>query len=174
MKYLKKFNESVKDDFFEWVRNNINYTKDDILYYFSEFTDEFEYDYDVNLIQSNSMLDRYVEFEFIFSKDSNDFNVSISDKNIKEELRSFLIYLNQFKSIEPDIKDVKDSITTIGSRVSIIISFKKIIPKEISDKFSKDFNDEFEKYDRTWLAPNRSKSNRRISAKKVAKKNIKR
>lgn len=164
MKYLKKFNESIKNEsvyyrFNNWIKENI--TDEDILYYFSEFTDEFEWEYrvihSIDDINYKNKIDSfikngYVEFEFFFIT-SIDFKSNASGFiKLGEELKSFHICLNQFKNQEEDIKDMVDKVSIVaspkGERVRIVIRFKKLIPNDIITKFHKELEEEKYKVNR--------------------------
>lgn len=155
MKYLKKFNESnenIIDRFNQWVEENLNYTSEDVLYYFSEFTDEFEYEYEIERFPlsinqnyfSSILKNGFIEFNFTFTK-----SINLKDSldkldqhiNFGEEVKSFKIYLTQFKNLEEDVKDIDIDLGLYSnddySEIKVI--FKKLIPTEILNQFKKEF-----------------------------------
>lgn len=160
MKYLKKFNESKRTEsdilieFKNWIIENIKYTDDDILYYFSEFTDTHEWEFDFQLrtrsgnfilslddifyiknhcikILNNSRVDCYITF----TKDLRDLNSPETFIQLGEELKLFNVGYNQFKNLEEDIERINCKVDNSTFPITIEIEFERVIPTEIIQKF---------------------------------------
>lgn len=128
--------ELLLSEFKAWAVTNINYTTDDILYYFSEFTDLCEYDYQV---QSNLNLpEGVVDFTFRFVGPSYDCSTEAlklaSTIRMNDDLKPFQIGWHQFISLEENLQAMKVQLSTQGDerRIHPIIEvkFKKLIPGE--------------------------------------------
>lgn len=156
MKYLRKFNESKTDseeEFLKKIHNNIKYENDDILYYFSEFTDEYEYEYNCEYNIFNSDI-----IHRVFKLGRKDIPLNITfikkisnnpiDEYIKfgESLKKYKICLNQFKTTEDDIKfddDGDETEINFGKKeIKISLFFNKVIPDEIVNEYSVEFKSE--------------------------------
>lgn len=156
--HMRLYNQN-NYNFQKWLDEKFTYTSEDILYYFSEFTDQYEYEYSVNRI-GNGRDDisniNYYEYNFGFEsplkkflpqpKDlDNEFSIKYLIWNNKvliesltqfdQELNSFNICLHQFQNHEENIIDLKVKVDCFANRSKIIINFKKVISTDIINQY---------------------------------------
>jgi hypothetical protein len=79
----------------------MKYTNDDILYYFSEFTDNFEYTYDVE--RTSSFDPKNVGFCFNFRNENIDLSKADGYISFGKEMEIFNKCFKNFSNIEEDI-----------------------------------------------------------------------
>jgi hypothetical protein len=159
MKYLKRYNESANNPetiLKQMLKDSVGYTDDDILYYFSEFTDEYEWEY-VNTLNLDShrgyswsvqdiLRDGGPHIKITFKKEYPE-NLSLIERTIQfgKELEKFNNCYQQFKEFEENIKDLSESIHINGASgrskrmAEISIDFIKLVP-DILEEFKKKFN----------------------------------
>lgn len=152
MRYLKKFNESntitsIIDQFVDWSNENIKYTDEDILYYFSEFTDEWEWEYELKRSHPyggiTDLKNGFIQFTITFKGGEITDNVEGFLK-LGEALKSFNIYLTQFKNLEEQVEDIQDKVSIGTLQASINLTFKRLIPLDILNKFKQELEQEEE------------------------------
>jgi hypothetical protein len=149
---LKRFNESnnldsIVNEFKEKLEK-FKFTNEDILYYFSQFTDEYEYEYnlilsgwdqgyDIDTVIKRKMLEVRISFNKKYPTEDKILNAI----QLGDELKKFMSNFNQFKEIEEDIKNIVLDLSNSKNEVKIMLSFSKIIPQDIIDDYVKKYND---------------------------------
>lgn len=155
MKHLKRFNESVDntESLKEKLKDKVKYTPEDILYYFSEFTDEYEWEYEF-ILNLNShrgygwsindlIKDGGPHVTIKFTK-QYPASLGLIERTIQfgKELEKFNNCFHQFKALEEDIIDVATDIRINGRGANdkgyaeITIDFIKLVP-DLLDEFKK-------------------------------------
>jgi hypothetical protein len=168
MKYLKKFNEAVdeksieqmKKDFAERAQKSIldslKVEKNDILYYFSEFTDEYLYEYNraipfsgVNIIGMNIhfpiikslVMADFIEIVYVFWQPNTVAGFGM-DHYIEWglELAKFKKCLEQFKVSEENLVEVKKPQVEPNPK-KIMLNFSKSLPSELKTQLKKELEE---------------------------------
>lgn len=142
---LKKFNESNTEDFSplqKWIVEN-KWDNEDLLYYFSDFTDNSEFNYRVIPIDAtnrSSDLEEiirkgYISYIFEFKKDFNKMNQIDLVIELGDDMKVFKNCLHSFKELSGvDIQS--NDITTNNNKTTISLR----IDIEIPEKIIKNFN----------------------------------
>jgi hypothetical protein len=166
MKYLKRFNahneslfskydeskrteSDILEEFKKWIIENIKYTDDDILYYFSEFTDTHtqngEWEFQFQIEQRNNfksiLLEGRIDCYIQFTKEFSNLNSPETFIQLGEELKLFNVGYNQFKNLEEDIERINCKVDNSTFPITIEIEFEKVIPKEIIQRFKKEMDE---------------------------------
>jgi len=148
--------------FHQWLAKKFNYTKEDILYYFSEFTDQYEWEYGVEGNRSRYQQDNNNNFireiYFVFRSPSRKIHIQGEEdpfKNLQATIRNnlaqienltqlnreldlFHICLHQFQHLEENILHLRLDIGPDKNKDNsslIILRFQQVIAANIIDQY---------------------------------------
>lgn len=159
MRKFNEFNESkdVNDKLYQWLRENIKYTDEDILYYFSEFTDEWECEYLIELGEYSSTeelikefpenIDQNIVMTLTFLKKFNKENFIDEYIKLGNALKKYNSCINQFKTLEEDISfevgdrfhvssAIRERGNNDGEYLELFLIFYKVIPDDIFTQYN--------------------------------------